>query len=217
MSRVGFECAHCRHRLSVTSEWAGKAVRCPKCQQVVVAPLSSSHGLRPSPPPPPSAPDLSKARREPSETDSIFSDPDDDGDSLFGGTSETRKPILPPDADQPTVRVPGIPDPPLPARPPTGARTASDLDAGMPTVSVVVPPEATNPFRRMVDEVLTEQADEKVAGPEETNPAPVPRASGWMKWALLAVSVYAALATAAAVWGWSKVLAEKPAQPAQRK
>ena len=207
MSRVGFECAHCHHRISVTAEWAGKAVRCPKCKVVVVAPTVSSHGLRPKAPPPPPAPDLSKVTRTVPEADSIFSDPDDgDGDSLFSGASEVRKPILPPgDPNQPTLRVPGLPV--SPTRPTTGGGSTS-----MPTV--IVPAEVTtNPFRSMVDEVLTEEGrqfedDDEFDEPEAAAPA---ASSGWMKWALVGVSVYAALATAAAVWGWARDPAAKPA------
>jgi len=224
MKPVGFECVHCHHRLSVAAEWAGKAVRCPKCQVVVVAPAGTPgpSTFVPTPTsPPPRAPDLSGLSRAAPETDSIFSDPDDgDGDSLFSGLSEFRKPILPPSADgsQPTLRVPGMPDPP-PARATAGARTAIDRPAGMPTVAVavVVPTEVTNPFRRMVDEVLTEErrqvADEEAEDEADVREADEPTvgSSGWMKWALVGVSVYAALATAAAVWGWTRVPAEPPA------
>ncbi len=230
MKPVGFECVHCHHRLSVAAEWAGKAVRCPKCQVVVVAPAVGTPGpstFVPTPAvPPPRAPDLSGLSRAAPETDSIFSDPDDgDGDSLFSGLSESRKPILPPSADgsQPTLRVPGMPDAP-PARATAGARTAIDHMAGMPTVAVavVVPTEMANPFQSMVDEVLTEErqqdaAAEDEADEEEHPDEPTVGSSGWRKWALVGVSVYAALATAAAVWGWTRPPAEMPAVLAPKK
>ena len=169
--------------------------------------------------PPPRAPDLSGLSRAAPETDSIFSDPDDGGgDSLFGGLSESRKPILPPpvDGSQPTLRVPGMPDAP-PARATAGARTAIDHMAGMPTVAVavVVPAEVKNPFRSMVDEVLTEERrqDEEVEdeAAEREADEPAVGSSAWVKWALVVVSVYATLATAAAVWGWTRAPAEPPA------
>ena len=223
MKPVGFECVHCHHRLSVAAEWAGKAVRGPKCQVVVVAPAVGTPGpstFVPTPAvPPPRAPDLSGLTRAAPETDSIFSDPDDGGgDSLFGGLSESRKPILPPSADgsQPTLRVPGMPDAP-PARATAGARTAIDHMAGMPTVAVavVVPAEVKNPFRSMVDEVLTEERrqDEEVEdeAAEREADEPAVGSSAWVKWALVVVSVYATLATAAAVWGWTRPPAELPA------
>ncbi len=212
MSRVGFECAHCRHRISVTAEWAGKAVRCPKCKVVVIAPTASSHGHRPTASPAP--PDVSKSTRLIPEADSIFSDPDDgDGDSLFSGASDVRKPVLPPDASQPTLRVPGLPV--SPPRPGTGAKTAGDGSRSMPTV--IVPAEVTtNPFRRMVDEVMTEELRPFDDEPDEREDS-APAASGWMKWALVGVSVYAALATAAAVWGWTRDPAGKPAVVAPKR
>lgn len=217
MNRLGFDCPTCRHRLSVPADRAGKAARCPKCQAVMLAPSADSG----TPVAPAAAPDLSGAARKADEADSIFSDPaDGDGDSLFEDVPP-RKPLVPAamDSSQATVRVPGIPDPPsAPYTPPpvaqsatrhaTGSRTAIDLFAGPPTV----PDEVTNPFRRMVDEVMGEarQPDEDDLG-QESEAEEFAAGSAWKTWALVAVSVYAAVATAAAVWGWTRTPGAPPA------
>ena len=47
METVNVQCGHCGQLLAVSKEHLGQQVRCPHCQQVVVAPL---------PPPPAEAP-----------------------------------------------------------------------------------------------------------------------------------------------------------------
>jgi hypothetical protein len=51
---VLFDCNKCGKRLSIPSEQASSAVRCPHCGAVIEAP--ASHPAPPSPPPPPPAP-----------------------------------------------------------------------------------------------------------------------------------------------------------------
>jgi hypothetical protein len=213
MTSVGFECVHCRHRLLVRADRVGKAVRCPNCQTVLIVPSSAQPDPGELVQTPLTAPGMRRPPSKPQELDSIFSDEDED-ESLFGGLSEVRKPILPPsltDSPQPTVRVPGIADAP------TGAKPAAERFPDVPPV-VVVPPaavapaEGTNLFRRMVDEVLTEaeeRADEDEFEPDAAADAPG-GSSRWLKWAFVGVSVYAVAATAAAVWGWTRAPAERP-------
>jgi len=203
MTPAGFECLHCHHRLSVSAEWVGKAVRCPKCQVVMKIP---THGPAPSdllPVVPPQV--VSPPRdvpRSSSDTDSIFSDPDEgDGESLFSGSEAVRRPILPPhppDATQSTIRVPGVADPQPVVKPPAAPGVRD---------------EPSDPFGAMVDEVMSRAR----RGDDEYDPrsefgadSEPPASSGWMKWAIVGVSVYAALTTVAAVWGWARPLAEKP-------
>jgi len=159
--------------------------------------------------PPPVIPPPRDAPRSSSDTDSIFSDPDEgDGESVFSRSSEVRRPILPPhppDATQSTIRVPGVADPQPVVKPPAPRLPAPPF--------FVTPDEPPDPFGTMVDEVMSRRgADEDDPrsdfGADFAPPAP----SGWMKWALVGVSVYAALATAAAVWGWARPLADKPPQ-----
>src|SRR5260370_26559565 len=48
MQTVQFQCGHCGSMMGVSIEFLGQQVRCPTCQEVVVAPASSD----PSPPEP---------------------------------------------------------------------------------------------------------------------------------------------------------------------
>ena len=201
MTPVGFECVNCHHRLSVSADWAGKAVRCPKCQVVMKIPAP-----RAASPAPPSQglPTPRNVPRSSSDTDSIFSDPDDgDAESVFSGSSDVRRPVLPPrppDATQSTIRVPGVADPQPVVKPPVSP-------------VAVDPDEGSDPFGAMVDEVMSRARHADEDGPpsefgegDDDPPAP-PR---WMTWALVGLSVYAALATAVAVWGWVRPAAEPP-------
>lgn len=232
MNRLGFNCTTCHHRLAVAADRAGKAVRCPKCRAVMLAPVASlpASGGTPIPTPP----DLSGAAGQVAEVDSIFSDPaDGDGESLFDDGPAPRKPLFPSpvDSTQATLRVPGVPAPlqspapftPLPIpQPPSGSRTAIDPFASAPTLpaaipaSAATPAETTNPFRRMVDEVMSDvheqdEADAEADDRDREVEEPHPAAGAWKTWALVAVSVYALLATAAAVWGWTRTPPDKPA------
>lgn len=219
MTRLAFDCDTCRHRLAVPADRAGKAVRCPKCRAVMLAPTASS-------PPGGAVPDLSAAARDAADADSIFSDTDGDGESLFEDVDAPRKPVFPTSADdtQATLRVPGVPVPPVATAAPftpqpltlhgTGSATLPKAIPA-PIPAAPTPAETTNPFRRMVDEVMSEAREQDAAEAErdDDEPAPEARPAGepaWKSWALVAVSVYALLATAAAVWGWTRTLPEKP-------
>ncbi len=72
METVNFQCGHCGNLIAVSTQHLGQQVRCPHCQQVVLAPLPSP----PAPAPPTFDP--------PDDPDSIFSPPAP-SDDLFGG------------------------------------------------------------------------------------------------------------------------------------
>ncbi len=79
MQTVTFQCGHCGKLMGVGTAYLGQQVRCPHCQQVVLAPATSAPvppAPEPSPPPPPAPapafpdPTLDLSRNEP---ESIFS------------------------------------------------------------------------------------------------------------------------------------------------
>src|SRR6476646_5898392 len=90
METVNFQCGHCSQVLAVSKEHLGQQVRCPHCQQVVVAPLPSP----PSVPPPAPGPQFADTLEmpyysAPEEYESIFSAPTESED-LFGGQPSAR-------------------------------------------------------------------------------------------------------------------------------
>jgi hypothetical protein len=92
MQTVNFQCGHCGKLMGVSGEFLGQQVRCPHCQQVVVAPLSAV-------PPPASpeassfSPDLIQTVLQPpiplADPEDIFSPPDVTED-LFGQPDAPR-------------------------------------------------------------------------------------------------------------------------------
>lgn len=116
---VTFQCGHCRKVMGVSSAFLGKQVRCPHCQQVVLAPAQA-----PAPAArPPSGPTFPMpAGPSKDEHESIFGEQVDE--DLFGSPPKPKV-ELPADAPkgnlqlEPTVfNVPGLPESagaPLPA------------------------------------------------------------------------------------------------------
>ncbi len=103
MATVNFQCGHCHNLMAVGQEYLGQQVRCPHCQQVVLAPA-------PAAAPPPSAPDVPTISvPQPDEHDSIFTSPDAAQDDLFGAGPSPRvelptEPAFPPlSLDEPTL------------------------------------------------------------------------------------------------------------------
>src|SRR6185437_1441396 len=92
MQTVQFQCGHCNKLMGVSGEFLGQQVRCPHCQQVVVAPLSAA----PLPAPPEASsfsPDLIQTVLQPpiplADPEDIFSPPDVTED-LFGQPDAPR-------------------------------------------------------------------------------------------------------------------------------
>src|SRR5436190_24251032 len=104
METVNFQCGHCSQVLAVSKDHLGQQVRCPHCQQVVVAPL-------PSPPAPPLPfPDTLDVQYHPpvEEYESIFSAPTESED-LFGDHPSGRvemPPEVPPPPPEPGAVLP---------------------------------------------------------------------------------------------------------------
>ena len=115
MQIVNFQCGHCGKLMGVGSDFLGQQVRCPHCQQVVIAPPPAAQTPPPADPSP--AVELSPAPQTaptpewvqtllpppPTASDSadIFS-PAEASDSLFG-RSEPPRIEMPPDPFAPTL------------------------------------------------------------------------------------------------------------------
>lgn len=90
MQTVQFQCGHCGKLMGVGSAHLGQQVRCPHCQQVVVAPSSAA------------PPELAETIPSPAagEAEDIFAPPEA-SDDLFG-RSETPRIEMPPEPQPPT-------------------------------------------------------------------------------------------------------------------
>jgi hypothetical protein len=130
---VSFQCGHCRKVMGVTVACLGKQVRCPHCQQVVMAPATAPPAAPPRPPSP--APNFS-APPGPSkdEHESIFGEHIDE--DLFGSAPKAKVELPAEPARQnlqlePTVfNVPGLP--PMPAGPELAPTITSHSATGIP-------------------------------------------------------------------------------------
>ncbi|MFO0928445.1 MAG: hypothetical protein U0736_15695 [Gemmataceae bacterium] len=79
MQTVNFQCGHCSNLMAVSVDYLGQQVRCPHCQQVVLAPANAAP---PQPVSPPAAPEVEFKGLAQSED--IFHQPSDTEDALFG-------------------------------------------------------------------------------------------------------------------------------------
>jgi len=79
MQTVSFQCGHCHKVMGVTAAFLGKQVRCPHCQQVVLAPAQAPASA-PAPPPGPS----SRATPDPTAGFSAPPPQKDEHESIFG-------------------------------------------------------------------------------------------------------------------------------------
>jgi hypothetical protein len=100
METVQFQCGSCRKLMAVAKDHLGQQVRCPHCQQVVLAPAPAPDP-QPAPAPTPAVPDLPAPLFTPPATDheDIFS-PQSESDSLFDEPAPVRL-ELPPAAAPP--------------------------------------------------------------------------------------------------------------------
>lgn len=131
MQTVQFQCGHCGKLMGVGVDYLGQQVRCPHCQQVVVAPAAPPPAPPPAPVPPPAPQELLGIEtvlhtpRPPSDPEDIFS-PHEGGEDLFG-RSEAPRIEIPPDPLAPTVTMEGGDHPVNPAPEPTLASTVPFL------------------------------------------------------------------------------------------
>jgi hypothetical protein len=177
MQTVNFQCGHCGKLMGVTENLLGQQVRCPHCQQVVIAPPSAAPQPPPPPPPPPVGLEETTfaAPLPPAEQESIFTPPEEGDEDLFGAGSRPRVEIPPPPAWEPPPAPPPVPPlvdqpPPPPPVPPT---------LGLPPVEATVTylprDESTTPDARLAGSGVG--ADGASLPPTELippAPAPVP-------------------------------------------
>src|SRR5262245_1267757 len=184
MQTANFQCGSCGNVMAVGTEFLGQQVRCPHCQQVVVAP--------PAPAPAPSPFQLSP----PGEHEDIFS-PKSDHEDVFG-----------------RVAVPSLEIRETPPPPPPGsdglASPGSPVSAPVPEQAVAeAAPPAPNPFAPTLEAPVGQHPPGPAPGPvlaSVARPARAPsRGGGWfLPLVFIPLVLYAVLATAAAVILYSR-------------
>src|SRR5262245_60167276 len=113
MQTVNFQCGHCGKLMGVSAEHLGQQVRCPSCQQVVLAPASGGPApVSSAPPTQHGAADLS---------DDIFHTPSDTDDALFGPDKGPK-----PEIHLPPATLPPTPEPPAPTPSPMTFAAAAE-------------------------------------------------------------------------------------------
>jgi len=201
MQTINFQCGHCRNIMGVSAAFLGKQVRCPHCQQVVLAPTqaavpvpvpvqAAAAPVRPAAGPAPGQ----GAQRD--EHESIFGEQVDE--DLFSAPpkSKVELPQQPrPNAGfqlEPTVfQVPGLPAGGAPPRPGAGI-----LSNSSPQVS-------THPPTPVYMEPVPPAPTEAEPGPQIQRPV-LRRPDNTMLIAglLLILIPYSILMTVVAIWMW---------------
>jgi len=240
--------------MNLAPELAGQVVRCPHCQQPlqtppINAPLVHGQAGLESPSPSPQIP--GSAWGEPPKSDvgtpevvrrsapvreaadSIFGEPDELDDSLFGPTPKSRQSVVPLDPQQATDRIPGLADLP-PIRPfnlPEPTPPPVDHSNGVPFPEIdesqieILSHTLANPFE-LPDEAIEPEPVKKVkkkakavakeVAKEEPEEPKAKSTTDWKLIILVGVSVYAALVTILAIWGWMRTATVTPDhQPAK--
>jgi hypothetical protein len=197
METVNFKCGHCDSLMGVARQFLGRPVRCPHCQQVVLAPAPAPESLP--------GDEFFVPPRD--EVESIFSPPEEVGDDLFGGPAKTlvEMPPEPLSPERPTTApATQVGWPPLALDPPAAATpdgpTLTYLGSQAPS-----PGPATEPMTAPLSPAPapasppTETADEGLPAPV-VRASKVSRGSGWVL-ALVIVPLvsYCILATVAII------------------
>lgn len=198
MQTVNFRCGHCGNLMAVVTTHLGQQVRCPHCQQVVMAPAFAGPTPAAPPPPPPPMPDLNLQENSFSvpkpdrEQDSIFAPPDEADEDLFGEAPAPRleipqDPIWPqapmqPPAEPSTMPLQPTPFDPGPAAAPLGEQTATWLQPEPPAQQVALEPTVSVP---PAVEGLTPSSETAVSEPdvlaEVSRPVrPIQRGNPWL-------------------------------------
>jgi hypothetical protein len=132
MDTVNFQCGHCGKLMGVPPSLVGQRVRCPHCQQVVLAPVPPPAPAGPEPAPAGPPLETSFHVPPPADEDSIFTPPEESSEDLFGAGLAPRVEMPPELAWVP---------PPAPEPPP--AAPDLTLPQAEPTVAYVTPPPPT--------------------------------------------------------------------------
>src|SRR5258708_31843600 len=113
MPNQTFPCPFCGKKMGVGVELLGKKVRCPHCNQILVAPSSVVPAAPPRVDTPPNLPTFNLPTQEARE--SIFGDHQDEGDDVLDSSGGTKlqvpelppiEPPLSPSPRPPTVQTP---------------------------------------------------------------------------------------------------------------
>ncbi len=205
MSAISIRCPGCKHRLAAPPEAAGRSLPCPHCRAAVSVPADSNATLVDE-----NAPDFSYLRNQPEPDDDILVAEDtEDGESALG-QSTARRPA-PPTVTSKTTAV--VPPPVIYTPPPVGDRPPDPPDnpfaqlSGPPSskrrASPLPPPaEPVNPPQKAKDK------------PRDRRPEPAPqppaRTPKWVWPVLIALTLYAFVATGVGAWGWLRPVAPPP-------
>lgn len=220
MENVTFRCGHCNNLMAVSPTDVGQQVRCPHCQQVVIAPAPTpspqvtepqSPAPPATPPSPPPAPLPTFEFRPDTEHESIFSSSESE-DPLFSGPTPRvempdESPVSPPAPPFSIERTPPLPPAVVPAPvPPASPLQESPTPPHEQTAPAFVDHSAPSPFH---------QAGEGHSDTEESAlPTPqvrAPRSGGWyIPLFIVPLVSYSILATIAIFIMWRASQAEKP-------
>jgi hypothetical protein len=148
MDTANFQCGHCGNLMAVTVDLVGQQVRCPHCQQVVLAPVTSGGQSPPQPPAPEPTFKVSGAE----EKESIFTPDEQASDDVFG--------VVP----RRVVEMPAPPPDSVPSAPvqPTVLKQDDSAPPGAPASPT--PAATENPFAGFSTNAATEVADRPDAG-----------------------------------------------------
>jgi hypothetical protein len=198
MQTTNFQCGHCGNLMAVTANMLGQQVRCPTCQQVVLAPAPA-----PSAPSLPGLEALGLGSSAAVEPECIFSPPDVSDEDLFGGPAVPPLEIPPPWT--PPLEPVVAPVPPARQQEETltylpGSEPAPPDPgfAASPFPPAPAPSEPANPFAPASE---SELATDVLAEASRHTPRPVRRGSSWVVPVLIIPLIsYSAMVTALLLW-----------------
>lgn len=157
MQPAQFQCGHCGQLMAVNNENLGQQVRCPHCQQIVVAP---------PPAPPAELPGAAEAPA-PGSLESIGSPPAEDADDIFSPTQGAED--LFGRGEAPRIEMPF--DPLTLPQPGSDAAPSSEIQAAP---FMTVPWSASEPAEAPPTSLGLIAANENTAAPPPDNPLPWP-------------------------------------------
>ena len=162
MQTLNFQCGHCSGVMAVSAEYLGQQVRCPHCQQVVIAPSSVAPEPAPVPEPPMApAPSFDLERH-----DDIFSHEEGGhGDALFGNGEAPRI---------------NLPLEPAPAPAPEPPAPPPQLEPEQPDNGVAAPWLTTGPSEARPESVaphLVQHAATPPPSPDTGSQEPAPESA----------------------------------------